>query len=101
MRVVGAGRTPTPESGLSQGHLSIAAGPSPTIKPASARLLRTLLMPGWFVRKSVQSTRATAPLFNYVVPDQIAEKSLVSLNFASWNQIGKWLRRVEALRDAA
>jgi hypothetical protein len=25
----------------------------------------------------------------------------VSLNFASWNQIGKWLRRVEALRDAA
>jgi hypothetical protein len=27
--------------------------------------------------------------------------SVVNLDFASWNQIGKWLRRVEALRDAA
>ena len=26
---------------------------------------------------------------------------VVSLNFASWNQIGESLRRVEALRDAA
>jgi hypothetical protein len=25
----------------------------------------------------------------------------LNLDFASWNQIGKWLRRVEALRDAA
>lgn len=25
----------------------------------------------------------------------------VRVDFASWNQIGKWLRRVEALRDAA
>ena len=29
------------------------------------------------------------------------ERSLVSLNLARWNQIGKWLRRVEALRYAA
>jgi hypothetical protein len=28
-------------------------------------------------------------------------KNLVSLNFTSWNQIGEWLRRVEALRYAA
>jgi hypothetical protein len=28
-------------------------------------------------------------------------KSVVSLNFTSWNQIGEWLRRVEALRYAA
>ena len=31
-----------------------------------------------------------------VLPTKVA-----SLNFTSWNQIGKWLRRVEALRDAA
>ena len=31
----------------------------------------------------------------------VALARLVSLNFASWNQFGKWLRRVEALRDAA
>jgi hypothetical protein len=30
-----------------------------------------------------------------------AERRLVNLDFASWNQIGTWLRRVEALRDAA
>ena len=29
------------------------------------------------------------------------ERRLVNLDFARWNQIGKWLRRVEALRDAA
>jgi hypothetical protein len=26
---------------------------------------------------------------------------LVSLNFTSWNQIGEWLRRLEALRYGA
>jgi hypothetical protein len=30
-----------------------------------------------------------------------ALESVVSLNFTSWNQIGEWLRRVEALRYAA
>jgi hypothetical protein len=25
--------------------------------------------------------------------------SLVTLTFASWNQLGEWLRRVEALRQ--
>jgi len=29
------------------------------------------------------------------------ERRLVSLTFASWNQIGAWLRRLEGLRDAA
>jgi hypothetical protein len=27
--------------------------------------------------------------------------SVVSLNFASWNQLERWLRRLEALRTAA
>ena len=27
-------------------------------------------------------------------------ESCVSLNFTSWNRIGEWLRRVEAIRDA-
>jgi hypothetical protein len=32
---------------------------------------------------------------------QVVWNPVVSRSFASWNQIGKWLRRVEALRDAA
>jgi hypothetical protein len=36
-------------------------------------------------------------------PHELQESGtiLVSLNFTSWNQIGEWLRRVEALRYAA
>jgi len=26
---------------------------------------------------------------------------VVSLNFVSWNQIGEWLKRLEAIREAA
>jgi hypothetical protein len=29
------------------------------------------------------------------------ERRLVTLTFASWNQIGEWLRRIKALRQAA
>jgi hypothetical protein len=46
-------------------------------------------------------TAATAPLFNYLAPDQSAEESLVTLTFASWNRIGEWLRRLEQLRKVA
>lgn len=30
-----------------------------------------------------------------------AQRGLVSPTFASWNQLGGWLRQVEALRDVA
>jgi hypothetical protein len=46
-------------------------------------------------------TAATAPLFNYLAPDQSAEENLVTQTFASWNQLGDWLRRVAGLRQAA
>ena len=46
-------------------------------------------------------TAVTAPLFNYLAPGQSAEESLVSLNFASWNQLDGWLRQVDKLRRAA
>jgi hypothetical protein len=36
----------------------------------------------------------------YLCP-RIVRKMLVSLNFASWNQIGEWLKRLEAIREAA
>jgi hypothetical protein len=36
-----------------------------------------------------------------IVWNVLERKGLVNLDVASWNQIGKWLRRVEALRDAA
>jgi hypothetical protein len=29
------------------------------------------------------------------------ERRMVTLNFASWNQLDGWLRQVEALRQAA
>jgi hypothetical protein len=41
-------------------------------------------------------TAATEPLFNYLAPSESDEK-MVSLNFASWNQIAGWLRQLEAI----
>jgi hypothetical protein len=46
-------------------------------------------------------TVVTAPLFNNFAPSERADERVVTQIFTSWNQIGKWLRRVEALRDAA
>ena len=31
----------------------------------------------------------------------VGERRLVSLNFASWNQMAGWLRQIKGLRDAA
>jgi hypothetical protein len=42
-------------------------------------------------------TAATAPRFNYLAPSESADEKMGSLNFASWNQIGPWLRTIEAL----
>jgi len=46
-------------------------------------------------------TAVTAPLFNYLAPDQSADERVVSLNFASWNLIGRWLTQLDGLRRAA
>jgi site-specific DNA recombinase len=46
-------------------------------------------------------TAATAPFFKYLAQGESAEESLVSLNFASWNQLTKWLSRLDSLRRAA
>jgi len=46
-------------------------------------------------------TAATAPFFKYLATGASADEKMVSLDFTSWNQIGEWLRRVEALRYAA
>jgi hypothetical protein len=45
-------------------------------------------------------TAVTAPLFNYLAPDQSAEESLVTRIFTSWNQMADWFGRIEALCHA-
>jgi hypothetical protein len=42
-------------------------------------------------------TAATTPVFKYLAVSESAEETLVSLTFASWNQIQDWLRRVEGI----
>jgi hypothetical protein len=46
-------------------------------------------------------TAVTAPLFKYLAPSESADERVVTLNFASWNQIHDWLRQVAAVRHAA
>ena len=46
-------------------------------------------------------TAATAPLFKYLAPSESADEKMVSLNFASWNQLERWLNGVDLLRRAA
>jgi hypothetical protein len=46
-------------------------------------------------------TRATAPLFDYLAPSEGADEKMVSLNFASWNQLERWFRDVDGLRRVA
>jgi hypothetical protein len=43
-------------------------------------------------------TAATAPLFNDLAPSESADEKMVTLTFASWNQIAGWLGRLAALR---
>jgi hypothetical protein len=43
-------------------------------------------------------TAATAPLFKYLTPPEGADERVVSLTFASWNQVREWVRLVEAVR---
>ena len=43
----------------------------------------------------------TAPLFNYLAPSESADEKMMSLIFASWNQIGDWMRRLDDIRQAA
>jgi hypothetical protein len=46
-------------------------------------------------------TAATAPLFKNLTPPESADERVVSRIFASWNQIDRWLRTVDFLRQAA
>lgn len=46
-------------------------------------------------------TAITAPLFNYLSPVQSAEENVVSLNFASWNQLERWVWELDGLRRVA
>ncbi len=46
-------------------------------------------------------TAVTAPLFNCLAPSGCADERVVTLTFASWNQIHGGLRRLEGLRGAA
>jgi hypothetical protein len=45
--------------------------------------------------------RGVNRLFNYLAPSESADEKMVSLTFASWNQIAASLSRLEALRGAA
>ena len=55
---------------------------------------------GLTLQERFRRQELTAPLFNYLAPDQSAEKSLVSQIFASWNQMTHWLLELDALRLA-
>jgi hypothetical protein len=46
-------------------------------------------------------TAVTAPLFNDLTPEEGADERVVTLTFASWNQIHGWLKRLDGLRGAA
>jgi hypothetical protein len=46
-------------------------------------------------------TAVTAPLFNYLTPDEGADERVVSQTFASWNLIGEVLKKIDAFRRAA
>jgi hypothetical protein len=54
-----------------------------------------------FDGKAFVRTALTAPAFNWLGHVGTAEVSLVDQNFASWNQLDRWLRELEALRHAA
>jgi hypothetical protein len=47
------------------------------------------------------SLATTRPVPGFEPSLQYSVLGVVSLNFTSWNQIGEWLRRVEAIRYAA
>ena len=59
------------------------------------------VFPSLWKQMEAAAADGTIALFSYLAPSESADERVVSLNFTSWDQIGKWLRRVEALRDAA
>jgi Formyl transferase len=85
-------------SGMTRSPLSRPAC-GPARKSSCSKRLRQSLQVT-FVSLRGQADLAAA-LFSYLAPSESADEKMGSLDFASWNQIGKWLRRVEALRDAA
>jgi hypothetical protein len=60
--------------------------------------LQQLLFPEGLAYDGIRFNRTavTAPLFSYLAPSDGVEERVVSPEFASWNQIGEWLRRVQA-----
>lgn len=50
--------------------------------------------PGMVLRFGIDDCAADSSLTTFDV-------KMVGLTFANWNQFGEWLKRVEALRDAA
>lgn len=54
-----------------------------------------------FNREKLVGTGTTLPVFNYLNPVSGAEKELVDLTSASWNQIAKWLQGLELLQRAS
>jgi len=55
--------------------------------------------PEGIVSEDASAGRGRVP--DDILANQRNEVESVNLDFASWNQIGNGLRRVEALRDAA
>ena len=54
-----------------------------------------------FDGRKLVGTGTTLPAFNYLNPVSEQKKDLVDQTGGSWNHITSWLRRVEALREAA
>jgi len=54
-------------------------------------------------RKQMQPPRNQNRWSSRTTPQncQFCSKILVTLNFASWNQLNEWLRQIERLRRAA
>ena len=65
--------------------------------------LQELFFPEGIAFDGIQFNRTavTAPLFKYLAPSDSADEKMVTLNFASWNHVEGWLRRLESLRTAA
>jgi hypothetical protein len=73
-----------------------------TIHGTEARLQQLFLPEGIaFDENRFHRTSATAPFFKHLAPDERRDESLVSQTFASWNPIGEWLRRLDAIQRMA
>jgi hypothetical protein len=49
-------------------------------------------------KRPYQRRAGRKPLFSYLAPSESADEKMVTLTFASWNQIAGWLGRLAALR---